>query len=299
VRKVSARNVLQGAVESTGRLYSNLTNDEFVLFRGAMNRRLREAYELEFWPDLMTIEKRYWRDTWLPVYTYADGAEVYVSALDKYYTNSSGGDTTGTPGTSSDWTSLTSFINYVSHEQNPLLLGSNSTEEIGATYRGTSKDPRLSLDYETFPFEVKDIGVVFPYVDKSYIYLEYRKRAPEIKGDKFDSTKTYYPGQQVFYEGTDSRDVGEFYDVQLESTNSTTSAPSTNGTVHADWKKVDIPYIFGAYMEKAISADILLLDEKSDLAGIQFNESNRLLGCEVKKATNQQGDTVQPKFRGY
>lgn len=57
MRTVSAKNVLQGAVESTGRLYSNLTNDEFTLFRGAMNRRLREAYELEFWPDLMTVEK--------------------------------------------------------------------------------------------------------------------------------------------------------------------------------------------------------------------------------------------------
>ena len=288
MRKVSARNVLQGAVESTGRLYSNLTNDEFVLFRGAMNRRLREAYELEFWPDLMTIEKRYWRDIWIAG-TYANGAEVYSATEEKYYTNSSGGSTTGTPGVSTDWTDLTGYITYVSHEQ-------NLQTEIGATYRGTSKDPRLSLDYETFPFEVKDIGVVFPYVDKSCIYLEYRKRAPEIKGDKFDSTKTYYEGQQVFYEGTDSRDVGEFYTV---ITASTTATPSTNGAVNAAWSKVDIPYIFGAYLEKAISADILLLDEKSDLAGIQFNESNRLLGCEVKKATNQQGDTVQPKFRGY
>lgn len=291
MRSVSARNVLQGAVESTGRLYSNLTNDEFVLFRGAMNRRLREAYELEFWPDLMTIEKRYWRDIWLPATTYADGAEVYFSTGEKYYTNSSGGNTTGTPGTSADWTDLKDYITYVSHTQ----VGQT---EIGATYRGTSKDPRNSLDYETYPFEIKDLGVVFPYVDKSCIYLEFRKRSPELKGDKFDSSKTYYPGQQVFHEGSDSRDVGEFYEV-ASGVVSTTNTPSTNGTVHADWKKVDIPYIFGAYLEKAIAADILLLDEKPDLASVQFNESNRLLGCEVKKATNQQGDTVQPKFRGY
>jgi hypothetical protein len=259
-----------------------------------MNRRLREGYELEFWPDLMTIEKRYWRDTWAAG-TYADGAEVYYS--DKYYTNSSGGDTTGTPGTSSDWTDLTGYITYVSHTQ-------TGQTEIGATYLGTSKDPRLSLNHETFPFEIKDIGVVFPYVDQTFIWLEYRKRAPEIKGDKFDSTKTYYKGQQVFYEGTDSRDVGEFYEVTAVSAAQTgdpavTTAPSVSGAVSTGWQKVDIPYIFGAYLEKAMSADILLLDEKPDLAGIQFNESNRLLGCEVKKATNQQGDTVQPKFRGY
>ena len=295
MRKVSARNVLQGAVESTGRLYSNLTNDEFVLFRGAMNRRLREGYELEFWPDLMTIEKRYWRDDWAATTSYSADSEVYHPDTEKYWTNTSS-VSGGIPGTASEWVELTSYIKYVGFEQKTMKT------EIGATYRGTSKDPRLNLDYETFPFEIKDLGVVFPYTNTGYIYLEFRKRSPEIKGDKFDSSTTYYSGQQVFHEGADSRDVGEFYEVKYATSGAsqtTTDTPSTNGTVHTKWQKVDIPYIFGAYLEKSISADILLLDEKSDLAGIQFNESNRLLGCEVKKATNQQGDTVQPKFRGY
>ena len=296
MRTVSAKNVLQGAVESTGRLYSNLTNDEFTLFRGAMNRRLREAYELEFWPDLMTVEKRYWRDDYVSVTAYPADAEVYHATTDKYWTNLSGSSiSNNTPGTGSDWTELTDYITYVGFEQKTMKT------EIGAVYRGTSKDPRLNLDYETFPFEIKDIGVVFPYVNQGNIFLEFRKRSPEINGDKFDSSKTYYSGQQVYHEGTDSRDVGEFYEVKYANglSQTTTDTPSTNGTVHAKWQKVEIPYIFGAYLEKAIAADILLLDEKADLASVQFNEANRLLGCEVKKATNQQGDTVQPKFRGY
>lgn len=295
MRTVSAKNVLQGAVESTGRLYSNLTNDEFVLFRGAMNRRLREAYEMEFWPDLMTIEKRFWRDDWAATTTYSINSEVYHSGTEKYWTNTSSVQG-GVPGTASEWTELKDYIKYVGFEQKTMKT------EIGSVYRGTSKDPRLSLDYETFPYEIKDIGVVFPYVDKSCIYLEFRKRAPQINGDKFDSSKTYYSGQQVYHDGADSRDVGEFYEVRYATSGAsqtTTDTPSTNGTIHVKWEKVEIPYIFGAYLEKAIAADILLLDEKTDLASVQFNEANRLLSCEVKKATNQQGDTVQPKFQGY
>ena len=51
MRTVQYQDVLRGAAESTGRIYETLSNDEFALFRGFISRRLREAWESEYWPE--------------------------------------------------------------------------------------------------------------------------------------------------------------------------------------------------------------------------------------------------------
>ena len=65
MRTVQYQDVLRGAAESTGRIYETLSNDEFALFRGFISRRLREAWESEYWPELMKVEsRRYGTGVW-------------------------------------------------------------------------------------------------------------------------------------------------------------------------------------------------------------------------------------------
>ena len=58
MRSVKYDYVLRGAAETAGRVYTNLLADEADLFRGFISRRLREAWESQFWPELMVIEER-------------------------------------------------------------------------------------------------------------------------------------------------------------------------------------------------------------------------------------------------
>lgn len=286
MRKVSASRVIQGAVELTGRLFSRLSNDELPLFIGSFNRNLREVWEKEFWPSIMAIEERYFRDLWAAG-TYTADAEVYHSASDKYYKNTSGSSTTGVPGTSADWEEQTDYIGFISFTQ-------TGKTEIGQVYRVTNKDPRLKLNFDTVETSQKDDQVVVCYPRETSYWVEFRKRAPLIKAEKYSSSTTYIAGDQVYYTSTSGQEGADFW--EASAGNSGTAPAATSGN---PWTKIDIPYIFGPYLEHAIAADILLVDEKIELAGIQMRERDRMLESEIKKVKNQSGDAFRPIFNTY
>ena len=237
MRTVQFSDVLRGAAESTGRIFDTLSNDEFALFRGFIGRRLREAWESEYWPELMLVESRTW-------------------------------DTSGD-------------IEYISFTQ-------TDKTEIGQVYRILNKDPRADFNWSEYPFYLHALGIVV-HDGPDTPYIEFRKRAPELTGNDWDTAVTYQIGDQAYYNG-------DFWNA-LTVRDASTAAPASSDTTN--WEKVSIPYIFKPWLEKAAASDMLLLDEKPDLAAAQQQMAKEALDIEAIKLYRQQGQTSRIRFRGY
>jgi hypothetical protein len=67
---------------------ANLVDQDKARFARAFNRCLRRGWEWNWWPDLMLLEERYFRDLYTGVHT--TGTEVYFPATRKYYLNLNG-----------------------------------------------------------------------------------------------------------------------------------------------------------------------------------------------------------------
>ena len=286
MRKVKFQDVLRGAAESTGRIYDTISNDEFTLLRGFISRRLREAWESEYWPELMQFEtRRYGTGTWSATGgdagdgVYASSDIVYYST--NYYQANTATTSGDVPGVSADWDLVTDFHHYIEYEQ-------PGQTKLGQVYRILSKDSRINHNWIEYDFTMSSNGVTL-INGPDLPYIEFRKRAPELTGSDWSGAATYAVGDQVYY-------TGDFWDaltVRSDSTAAPTAADTPNLEIQA------IPYIFKPYLEKAAASDMLLLDEKPDLAMAQQTMAREALDIEAIKLYRQQGQTSRIKVRTY
>jgi hypothetical protein len=286
MRTVKFEDVLRGAAESTGRIFDTISNDEFALFRGFISRRLREAWESEYWPELMQIEsRRYGTGTWSA--TGGDAGDgVYQSAdivyhSTSYYQANTATTSSDVPGVSADWDLVTDFHHYIEYEQ-------PGQTELGQVYRILSKDPQINHNWIEYDFTMSSIGVTL-INGPDLPYIEFRKRAPELTGSDWDTEVAYAVDGQVYYSG-------DFWDA-LTVRSDSTAAPTSSDTVN--WEKQSIPYIFKPYLEKAVASEMLLLDEKPELAMAQQAMAREALDIEAIKLYRQQGQTSRIKVRTY
>ena len=286
MRKVKYEDVLRGAAESTGRIYDTLSNDEFALFRGFISRRLREAWESEYWPELMLIEsRRYGTGTWSATGgdagdgVYPSGDIVYHGT--SYYQANTATTSGDVPGVSADWDLVTDFHHYIEYEQ-------PGQTKLGQMYRIVNKDSRINNNWIEYDFTLSSNGVTL-INGPDLPYIEFRKRAPELTGSDWSGAATYAVGDQVYY-------TGDFWNA-LTVRDDSTAAPTSSDTTN--WEKTDIPYIFKPYLEKSAASDMLLLDEKPDLAMAQQTMAREALDIEAIKLYRQQGQTSRIRVRTY
>ena len=283
MRTITASKIIAGAVELTGRLFTKLNNDELQVVLRSFGRNLHAIWETEFWPALMLVEKRYFRPTW-SAGSYAADVEVYYT--DAYYKNTSGGATTGTPGTSSDWTVITEFTPNIDFQQ----TGEN---EIGQVFRVTEKDPREHLNQDSVAFSLRDDSILIDYKNQNYYWIEFRQQCPLIDARKYSSSTTYNKGD-VVYTYSSSLAKGRFFKALQDSILNVSP-----GSSPLNWEEISIPFFTGPYLEHAIASDILLVDEKIELAGIQMRARDRALEQEMQRVKNQSGDAFKPRFKTY
>lgn len=284
MRTITASKVIAGAVELTGRLFTKLNNDELQVVLRSFGRNLHAIWETEFWPALMLVEKRYFRPSWTAG-VYAADTEIYHAASDKYYKNTSGGNTANTPSANADWTELTEFVPNIDFQQ----TGEN---EIGQVFRVTEKDPRENLNQNSVAFSLRDDAILIDYRKENFYWIEFRQQCPLIDARKWSSSETYYNGDVVYTYST-SLAKGRFYKAKEDS------VTTTPGTDLQRWEQIHIPYFTGPYLEHAIASDILLVDEKIELAGIQMRARDRALEQEMQRVKNQSGDAFSPRFKTY
>ena len=117
------------------------------------------------------------------------------------------------------------------------------------------------------------------------------------------ASSDYIVGEQVY-------DNGDFWNVKVarDGTDAGGNAgttgdprPSADYVVNGEtnWDLVEIPYIFKPWLEKAAAGDMLLLDEKPDLAMVQHNMAKEALDIESIKIYRQQSQTSRIKFKTY
>ncbi len=286
MRTITASKVIAGAVELTGRLFTKLNNDELQVVLRSFGRNLHAIWETEFWPALMSVEKRYFRETHVAATSYAADTEVYHTGTDAYYKNTSGGATTGTPGTSSDWTAITDYTPNIDFQQ-------VDQNEIGQVLRVTEKDPREYLNQDSVAFSLRDDSILIDYAKEKFYWLEYRQQCPLIDARKYSSSTSYNKGDVVYYY-TESIAKGRFFKALQDSIQNVSP-----GSSPPHWEEISIPFFTGPYLEHAIAADILLVDEKIELAGIQMRARDRALEQEMQRVKNQSGDAFSPRFKTY
>ena len=283
MRTVQYQDVLRGAAESTGRIYETLSNDEFALFRGFISRRLREAWESEYWPELMKVEsRRYGTGVWSATGTYAGSysANEIVYRDGSYYQANATTSSGEVPGSNAKWDLITEFHHFIGYEQ-------PDQTKIGQVYRVLNKDPRIEHNWTETDFRLTADGVSL--IDGPDLpYIEFRDRAPELTGSDWDTAVTYAVDAQVYYSG-------DFWNA-VTVRDSSTAAPTASD---ANWDKQSIPYIFKSWLEKAAASDMLLLDEKPDLAAAQQQMAKEALDIEAIKLYRQQGQTSRIRFKGY
>lgn len=132
------------------------------------------------------------------------------------------------------------------------------------------------------------------------LYIEYRIEPIEFKGNPWSNSTEYSAGAQVYFDsgsnsGTLQQVEGKdysanFYECLLLNTN---HIPSQNPTV---WKKINIPYIFGPYLSRAILSDYLRSEGQFDSAIQADNEAKLYLDMEIDKIVRQQGQNQNFTF---
>lgn len=196
MRRINYKEVLRGAAENSGRIFSVLSGDDAELFRGFISRRLKEAWEAQYWPELMVVEER-----------------TIASKLIPY--------------------------------------SETGKDDIASAQRITDADPRQTYKLVDYNFSLVAGGVSIPSysADPTTLWVSYRKKAPILNGDNW-AAGTYAAGAQVYH-----TTLGDFYD-QGDSS-STALEPDAS-----PWERVDIPWVFSTYLQRAAAADMLILDEK-------------------------------------
>ncbi len=238
-RTVSFDSVLRGAANLAGVKRKQILDDQAsLLFEFILSRTL-EGWEYDWWPELMLVEKRYFREGLWAAGTFSSGAIVFFEPEEIYYENSSASDTTDTPGTGSDWIVAEDFSQYV------------PTNQAGQTPLGHIKnvypdDPDINPN--NGPLRKKEIaeGILLTNNPPSIVYIQFKEQYPDLSGlQDYDEQTVYTAGDAIFFEK-------EAYQVLA-----TTAAAETPTTDPAKCKILNFPYFLSNSVKRAAYADWL------------------------------------------
>ena len=160
-----------------------------------------------------------------------------------------------------------------------------------------SKNPQETTKAVQLAYQIYDSGterkVIVGNISGGY-YL-YRKDCISLDGDLYSPTVVYYQGVQIYFDsgsGTGSYTpvlgkpyAGNFYTCTVVSTTA-----GQNPTTHpASWTKVDIPYIFSAFMAWGSAANWFVSEGQIQEAATIESKAQLVLEQEYDKFLNQQG----------
>lgn len=276
MRKIDYIDILSATADLCGLDRDNLSSNEFKKLRTAHSNRLATAYEWFDWPELMRIEKRYLRPDYNAATSYVTGDQVYYSTEDKFYqaTQAAVGIA---PTNDSYWTAIsrvTDFDPYISLDQADATA-------IGTVYALYEKDPNSYETVVEFDWHLSSNGIQLTD-NKSFAYVEFRLRAPALKGDTYSATTAYSVDAQVYF--SDASTPGNLYDCATATT-----AGDSPSSAAAKWVKVDLPYIFGRHLIHAGFADYLTTDQQSERKAQEEGFALDLLTNQVTLLAGQQG----------
>jgi len=174
----------------------------------------------------------------------------------------------------------------------------------GEVYAIWSKDPNsstraINVDFSIVHTDTQERLIINGSSSEDMI-IEYRLEPVVLDGDPWDSTVEYFAGSQVFFDsgsGTGGLNPeegkqfsGNFYTCLVKNTNTDPSLNTIN------WKKVNIPYIFGQYISRGCLADYLRSEGQFDSSQVAESEAKYFLDLEIDKIVRQQGQVQKYNY---
>jgi len=245
-----------------------------------VNERLREAWEYAFWPELMLMEQRTFRDAWDVATIYGEGDEVYHEG--EYWECLADGTVAQEPDDDSDyWEHPAILERYVEWEQSgQTAIG--TVKSVAARNRFRSEYP----GYLTFFFDAQ--GVHVGPLAPAEVWLEFRLRPAVFGGDEWKQANTYAAGDLVWVNA-----AGESYK-SLQAGN-TGNNPQTSATW---WEKVEFPAELAPFVQLAVYADGLKEDRQGSKAAAEARAYAELARA-ASVQFEQQSQVQSAEFRGY
>jgi hypothetical protein len=168
-------------------------------------------------------------------------------------------------------------------------------DEILAVY---TKNPQETTQAVQVPYQIYDSGSVRKIIIGNGIvsgwYL-YRKDCIALEGELYSPTVVYYQGVQVYFDsgsGTGTYTpvlgkphAGNFYTCTVVST----TVGQNPNTHPASWTKIEIPYIFSAFMAWGAAANWLVSEGQIQEAPVIEAKAKEVIEQEYDKFLNQQG----------
>jgi hypothetical protein len=211
---------------------------------------------------------------WITGTAYAVGAQVRNPLTDLSYQV----HTAPTAGATIDLTKmglLTPFNKYIAYTQ-------TGQTAIGEYVQATHKDPRITTQLIAYPFALSPDGAQFGPNAPNVLWLYYRIRRPELRGDVFDPTAVYTSGRQVYFVNATTK-IGNFF-----TANTTTAAGDSPASEPTKWAVVELPYFLRGYLIEGGYADWLVGDGRTDEAGAHESFAQQFLELEADKLQRQQ-----------
>ncbi len=200
-----------------------------------MNERVRRAWELWDWPELLITEERAFRPVWSSGTAYTAGAEVY-SASKTYYRAIADSDAGTLLTNTAKWTPIDVLDHYIDVDQ-------PDKQSIGQVVTVFGGDPRTTAGV-TIGFSPSEKGIdVFAVLGTVWVTF---KRLPSVftMKQRVDG-KTYL------------RDDPAYSVVTRECYRSLQEHATIAVTNKAYWQLQQLPYIFADYVVRGAYADTL------------------------------------------
>ena len=325
--------VLRRVVSYAQRVYSELNADDAEAISVYLDTRLKKIWETYPWPDLVRVEKRYYRPLYAAATTYAAGDEVYYPSEEKYYqalkstqgnvptltTHWAEAKQSYSPAT---WVTGTAYSvgDTVEYDPDGLYYACHTAHTAGATL-GSNWGQIIEFDkYVAWKqsgkneiADVMDMWNANPRTDNkadqqnfyqsengvqvingpNIVYIEYRQLVPSLLYSAWVVGGVYKTGDVVRYPAS-----GADFDLYKASADSTGNASSGSENYPGEhyvspWSIIQIPRDFRSYLAHGAAADILLADEREQLGGVQNSLGEKALNELLGKLERQEKQTKQ------
>lgn len=262
---------------------AGLTATQNAVIAELINDRLQEAWEAEFWPDLLLVEQREYRETWSAAINYSEDEEVYYDG--EYYISLADSNVGKQPDTETAWwevieETLQRTIDF--EQEGETVIG-----DVDAQQCVFGKDPRLYRDCD----RIADVSVysrqILVRADYAPVqpWIRFRPVCPELSLTEWSASTAYSIGDLCYLAST-----GQSYKALQASTNYDPESQT------AHWEVVGFPKMFRTYVKHACNADRMQEDKaRAQERGLAEEALDRLRDLDFEQSGNRRFAQFDPR----
>lgn len=270
MQTISYKRLLEAAVSVAGIPPQQVTQLIRSEWQDWLQLAIEWCWNAYGWPDLMRIEKHYYRPVWA-VGSYPAEAEIYHAPSDNYYKAVI--ETSAEPGSSDDWM---------------LLSGTNWSRYIpisqihGTVYDVYHVDPYSHPYAADCPSKLMPYGLAVLPTAGNCVWLRILPDCPQWIGDDWNSDMQAVAGENYYYNG-------DYYWAK----NNTSSAPADS----ANWELIRPPHMFKLPVCILTNGFRLDADEQAANAQVQIARGERRIDDLCRRYAHSQLQRTRTQFR--